>query len=192
MATAVLKEIVTGREISTTKEGTTTIQAGTLIHTMTTTTTTTGTIATIIQEENILMKDTIVTITREITIKEEITTIILGTILIIAIATIQAGRATINVILILDMKSMSTGDIVIVPIALNTLALVGTFYTSILIHHQDSIMSPAVPISSAKFIARWRKNSVAQRDGRNSIIWTFSRTPPTCARDPLRRAIDHI
>lgn len=181
-----MKEIATGREISTTKEGTTTTLAGDLIQITTSTTATKGTMTTIIlQGEIILVKDTtIITTTPETIIKEGITTTILGTILIIT--TIQAERTIIIVILILDMKTTSTRD----TTTMNTSAPVGTFYTSILIHRQDSTTSLAVLTSSVKFIVRWRRSSVAQRAGRNSITWIFSRTAATCAQDPSRGASD--
>ena len=182
-----LKEITIGREISTTKEGNTTTLAEALIQVKITTTT--GTAATIIQEENVLIKDMIVTTTLETSIKEGITAIIPGTILMVATAIIQVARATINVILILNMNSLSTRKPTAL-INLNTSAPVRTFYSNIPIHRQDSITLPADQTSSVKCIVRWRKTTVAQRDGRNSTIWTFSRTTAMHAQDPSRRAID--
>ena len=124
-----LKEVTTtGREISTTKEGTITTLAGDLIRIKIRER---ETAADIIHEENTL---------KTITAEKEGATISSETILVTDIATVLGKRATINVILTLNMKRLITRG-TITLLLLSTSVLVKISYTNIPIRHQDSTTS---------------------------------------------------
>ena len=125
-----------------------------------------------IPEMNSLIKERIIIIPK----KNIILPTLLEAILIKKMATvvIQAVRAIINVF----HSSMAKLSVGTVHTVLSTFTLAGTFSMSIPKHHLDSTTLLAVLTTSARFTVRWRKNSVAPRDGRSLLYGLHQEREP--------------